>query len=211
MYSDKTSFFPPTHQILTIPVKAVIAVGTLNSSPKHIVFPPSFPVSHVSQGSTSLERTKRNILKGHVCFVDLLCQGKVVHQSYSIQSSFTQKVRLQQIRSLTEDIRFYYKRLRSNKDELEPRRKSKVATPPSLPVTASPERVMLRHPLSRTRLLPTDFFFLSSIFFRWQIFILTPACSVVITVMWGCHLCLNVRGFSFIDFLFSSPYYFGSQ
>ncbi|KAF3834748.1 hypothetical protein F7725_027306 [Dissostichus mawsoni] len=43
-----------------------------------------------------------------------------------IASSFTQKVRLQQIRSLTEDIRFYYKRLRNNKDELEPRRKSKV-------------------------------------------------------------------------------------
>lgn len=58
--------------------------------------------------------------------VRLCLQGKVVHQSYSIQSSFTQKVRLQQIRSLTEDIRFYYKRLRNNKDELEPRRKSKV-------------------------------------------------------------------------------------
>uniref|UniRef100_A0A3Q3WF37 Uncharacterized protein n=1 Tax=Mola mola TaxID=94237 RepID=A0A3Q3WF37_MOLML len=84
------------YEILTIPVKAVIAVGTLSSSPKHIVLPPSFP-------------------------------GKVVHQSYSIQSSFTQKVRLQQIRSLTEDIRFFYKRLRNNKDELEPRRKSKVA------------------------------------------------------------------------------------
>lgn len=56
-------------------------------------------------------------------------QGKVVHQSFSIQSSFTQKVRLQQIRSLTEDVRFYYKRLRSNKDELEPRRKSKVPGP----------------------------------------------------------------------------------
>nr|XP_046247715.1 transmembrane protein 131 [Scatophagus argus] len=84
------------YEILTIPVKAVIAVGTLSSSPKHIILPPSFP-------------------------------GKVVHQSYSIQSSFTQKVRLQQIRSLTEDIRFYYKRLRNNKDELEPRRKSKVA------------------------------------------------------------------------------------
>ncbi|XP_059196882.1 transmembrane protein 131 [Centropristis striata] len=84
------------YEILTIPVKALIAVGTLNSSPKHIVLPPSFP-------------------------------GKVVHQSFSIQSSFTQKVRLQQIRSLTEDIRFYYKRLRNNKDELEPRRKSKVA------------------------------------------------------------------------------------
>ncbi|XP_008291547.1 transmembrane protein 131 isoform X1 [Stegastes partitus] len=84
------------YEILTIPVKALIAVGTLNSSPKHIVLPSSFP-------------------------------GKVVHQSFSIQSSFTQKVRLQQIRSLTEDIRFYYKRLRNNKDELEPRRKSKVA------------------------------------------------------------------------------------
>ncbi|KAG7228706.1 hypothetical protein INR49_008484 [Caranx melampygus] len=84
------------YEILTIPVKALIAVGTLNSSPKHIVLQPSFP-------------------------------GKVVHQSFSIQSSFTQKVRLQQIRSLTEDIRFYYKRLRNNKDELEPRRKSKVA------------------------------------------------------------------------------------
>lgn len=84
------------YEILTIPVKALIAVGTLNSSPKHIILPPSFP-------------------------------GKVVHQSFSIQSSFTQKVRLQQIRSLTEDIRFFYKRLRNNKDELEPRRKSKVA------------------------------------------------------------------------------------
>ncbi|XP_034558542.1 transmembrane protein 131 [Notolabrus celidotus] len=84
------------YEILTIPVKALIAVGTLNSAPKHIILPPSFP-------------------------------GKVVHQSFSIQSSFTQKVRLQQIRSLTEDLRFYYKRLRNNKDELEPRRKSKVA------------------------------------------------------------------------------------
>ncbi|CAL9695947.1 unnamed protein product [Knipowitschia caucasica] len=84
------------YEILTLPVKAVIAVGALNTSPKHIVLPPSFP-------------------------------GKVVHQSLSIQSSFTQRVRLQQIRALTEDIRFFYKRLRNNKDELEPRRKSKVA------------------------------------------------------------------------------------
>ncbi|XP_033847981.1 transmembrane protein 131 [Periophthalmus magnuspinnatus] len=84
------------YEILTLPVKAIIAVGALSSSPKHIVLPPSFP-------------------------------GKVVHQSMSIQSSFTQRVRLQQIRSLTEDIRFFYKRLRNNKDELEPRRKSKVA------------------------------------------------------------------------------------
>ncbi|XP_077390366.1 transmembrane protein 131 isoform X3 [Festucalex cinctus] len=84
------------YEILTIPVKALIAVGTLTSSPDHIVLPQSFP-------------------------------GKVVHQIFSIRSSFSQKVRLEQIRSLTEDIRFYYKRLRNNKDELEPRRKSKIA------------------------------------------------------------------------------------
>ncbi|XP_051567447.1 transmembrane protein 131-like isoform X2 [Myxocyprinus asiaticus] len=84
------------YEILTIPVKALIAVGTLSCSPKHIILPPSFP-------------------------------GKVVHQGFSIQSSFSQKVRLQQIRSLTEDIRFYFKRLRNNKVELEPRRKSKIA------------------------------------------------------------------------------------
>ncbi|XP_061636104.1 transmembrane protein 131 [Phyllopteryx taeniolatus] len=84
------------YEILTIPVKALIAVGTLTSSPNHLVLPPSFP-------------------------------GKLVHQIFSVRSSFTQKVRLEQIRSLTEDIRFYYKRLRNNKDELEPRRKSKIA------------------------------------------------------------------------------------
>ncbi|XP_077573072.1 transmembrane protein 131 isoform X1 [Stigmatopora nigra] len=84
------------YEILTIPVKALIAVGTLTSSPNHLVLPSSFP-------------------------------GKIVHQVLSIKSSFKQKVRLEQIRSLTEDIRFYYKRLRNNKDELEPRRKSKVA------------------------------------------------------------------------------------
>ncbi|XP_045079312.1 transmembrane protein 131 [Coregonus clupeaformis] len=84
------------YEILTIPVKAVIAVGRLNSHPKHIILPPSFP-------------------------------GKIVHQSFSIQSSFTQRVRLQRIHSLTEDVRFYYKRLRINKDGLEPRRQSKVA------------------------------------------------------------------------------------
>ncbi|MGH0178057.1 UNVERIFIED_CONTAM: hypothetical protein FKN15_076169 [Acipenser sinensis] len=54
-------------------------------------------------------------------------EGKVVHQSFNIQSSFSQKVKLQHIRSVTEDVRFYYKRLKSNKDDLEPRRKSKVA------------------------------------------------------------------------------------
>ncbi|XP_036395958.1 transmembrane protein 131 [Megalops cyprinoides] len=84
------------YEILTIPVKAVIAVGTLVSSPKHIALPPSFP-------------------------------GKTVHQGFSIMSSFSQKVKLQHIRSLTEDVRFYHRRLRNNKDELEPRRKSKVA------------------------------------------------------------------------------------
>uniref|UniRef100_A0A671R883 Transmembrane protein 131-like n=1 Tax=Sinocyclocheilus anshuiensis TaxID=1608454 RepID=A0A671R883_9TELE len=84
------------YEILTIPVKALIAVGTLSCSPKQIILPPSFP-------------------------------GKVVHQGFSIQSSFSQKVRLQQIRSLTEDVRFYFKRLRNNKVELEPRRKSKIA------------------------------------------------------------------------------------
>ncbi|TRY89294.1 hypothetical protein DNTS_003463 [Danionella cerebrum] len=84
------------YEILTIPVKALIAVGTLSCSPKHIILPPSFP-------------------------------GKVVHQGLSVHSSFSQKVRLQQIRSLTEDVRFYFKRLRNNKVELEPRRKSKIA------------------------------------------------------------------------------------
>ncbi|XP_052415123.1 transmembrane protein 131 isoform X2 [Carassius gibelio] len=84
------------YEILTIPVKALIAVGTLSCSPKQIILPPSFP-------------------------------GKVVHQGFSIQSSFSQKVRLHQIRSLTEDVRFYFKRLRNNKVELEPRRKSKIA------------------------------------------------------------------------------------
>uniref|UniRef100_A0AAZ3S3C0 Transmembrane protein 131 n=1 Tax=Oncorhynchus tshawytscha TaxID=74940 RepID=A0AAZ3S3C0_ONCTS len=89
-------FFFCVFQILTIPVKAAIAVGKLNSYPEHIILPPSFP-------------------------------GKIVHQSFTIQSSFTQRARLRHIRSLTEDIRFYYKRLRSNKNGLEPRRKSKVA------------------------------------------------------------------------------------
>lgn len=57
----------------------------------------------------------------------LSSQGKVVHQGLSIQSSFSQRVRLQQILSLTEDTRFYFKRLRSNRVELEPRRKTKVS------------------------------------------------------------------------------------
>ncbi|XP_069613920.1 transmembrane protein 131 isoform X2 [Ranitomeya imitator] len=84
------------YEILTVPVKAVIAVGSLTCSPNYIALPPSFP-------------------------------GKLVHQSLNIMSSFSQKVKIQQIRSLSEDIRFFYKRLRSNKDELEPGKKSKIA------------------------------------------------------------------------------------
>ncbi|XP_030057243.1 transmembrane protein 131 [Microcaecilia unicolor] len=84
------------YELLTIPVKAVVAVGSLLCSPKHIVLPPSFP-------------------------------GKIVHHSLNIMSSFSQKVKIQHIRSLSEDIRFYYKRLRSNKEDLEPGKKSKIA------------------------------------------------------------------------------------
>ncbi|KAK9401859.1 putative transmembrane protein [Crotalus adamanteus] len=84
------------YEILTIPVKAVIAVGSLTCSPKHILLPPSFP-------------------------------GKAVHQSLSLMNSFSQKVKIQQIRTLSEDVRFYYKRIRSNKEDLEPGKKSKIA------------------------------------------------------------------------------------
>ncbi|XP_075283229.1 transmembrane protein 131 [Opisthocomus hoazin] len=84
------------YEILTIPVKAVIAVGSLTCSPKHVFLPPSFP-------------------------------GKIVHQSLNIMNSFSQKVKIQHIRSLSEDVRFYYKRLRSNKEDLEPGKKSKIA------------------------------------------------------------------------------------
>ncbi|KAM9173583.1 transmembrane protein 131 isoform 1-T1 [Pangshura tecta] len=84
------------YEILTIPVKAVIAVGSLTCSPKHVHLPPSFP-------------------------------GKIVHQSLNIMNSFSQKVKIQFVRSLSEDVRFYYKRLRSNKDDLEPGKKSKIA------------------------------------------------------------------------------------
>ncbi|KAM8975283.1 transmembrane protein 131 [Pelodytes ibericus] len=84
------------YEILTIPVKAVVAVGSLTCSPKRITLPPSFP-------------------------------GKIVHQSLNIMSSFSQKVKIQQIRSLSEDVRFFFKRLRSNKEELEPGKKSKIA------------------------------------------------------------------------------------
>ncbi|KAH0504002.1 Transmembrane protein 131 [Microtus ochrogaster] len=84
------------YEILTIPVKAVIAVGSLTCFPKHMVLPPSFP-------------------------------GKIVHQSLNIMNSFSQKVKIQHIRSLSEDVRFYYKRLRGNKEDLEPGKKSKIA------------------------------------------------------------------------------------
>lgn len=36
-------------QILTIPVKAVIAVGSLTCSPKHVFLPPSFPVRELGK------------------------------------------------------------------------------------------------------------------------------------------------------------------
>ncbi|XP_036401411.1 transmembrane protein 131-like isoform X2 [Megalops cyprinoides] len=84
------------YEILAIPVKAVVAVGTLISSPERIVLPVSFP-------------------------------GRAVHQSLSIASSFSQSARLHHMGYLTQDPRFYHKRLRSSKDQLEPRRKSKVA------------------------------------------------------------------------------------
>ncbi|XP_039728432.1 transmembrane protein 131 isoform X2 [Pteropus medius] len=84
------------YEILTIPVKAVIAVGSLTCFPKHMILPPSFP-------------------------------GKIVHHSLNIMNSFSQKVKIQQIRSLSEDVRFYYKRLRGNKEDLEPGKKSKIA------------------------------------------------------------------------------------
>ncbi|XP_045139766.1 transmembrane protein 131 [Echinops telfairi] len=84
------------YEILTIPVKAVIAVGSLTCFPKHMALPPTFP-------------------------------GKIVHQSLNIMNSFSQKVKIQQIRSLSEDVRFYYKRLRGNKEDLEPGKKSKIA------------------------------------------------------------------------------------
>lgn len=41
-------------------------------------------------------------------------------------NSFSQKVKIQHIRSLSEDVRFYYKRLRGNREDLEPGKKSKV-------------------------------------------------------------------------------------
>ncbi|GAB5569554.1 transmembrane protein 131 [Prionailurus iriomotensis] len=56
-----------------------------------------------------------------------LSMGKIVHQSLNIMNSFSQKVKIQQIRSLSEDVRFYYKRLRGNKEDLEPGKKSKIA------------------------------------------------------------------------------------
>ncbi|XP_067841900.1 transmembrane protein 131 [Heptranchias perlo] len=84
------------YEILSIPVRALIAVGSLVCSPKHVVLPCSFP-------------------------------GKVVHHSLNIMSSFSQKVKLQNIRPLTEDVRFYYKRMKSNKDDLESKKKSKIA------------------------------------------------------------------------------------
>uniref|UniRef100_A0A8C9TVU9 Transmembrane protein 131 n=1 Tax=Scleropages formosus TaxID=113540 RepID=A0A8C9TVU9_SCLFO len=52
--------------------------------------------------------------------------GKIVHQSLSIRNSFSRNVTLQHIHSLTDDVRFYCKRLK-NKGDLQPRHKSKIA------------------------------------------------------------------------------------
>ena len=98
-------------------------------------------------------------------FLFLFFQGKIVHQSFSIQSSFTQKVRLQQIRSLTEDLRFYYKRLRNNKDELEPRRKSKVGNPAEVE-----EKITMLVCVNKTYFLYFNFLFVSFFFFFFFIF-----------------------------------------
>lgn len=176
-----TGFLFTCLQILIIPVKALIAVGTLKSSPQNIVMPPSFPVSNVQTMSTSsspampVQVLNQGLQVVTRLYTSCSPQGKVVHQGFNMQSSFTQKVRLQQIRSLTEDIRFYYKRLRNNKDELEPRRKSKVEN---------------QHPKD-LKMITFALIYLN-LFFRWQIFILMPACSVEITVMWACPLCWNV-------------------
>ncbi|KAG7268925.1 hypothetical protein CRUP_002921, partial [Coryphaenoides rupestris] len=56
-------------------------------------------------------------------------QGKTVHHSFSIISSFSQRVRLLHIHSLSDDRRFYYRRLKTSRDELEPKRKSKAPGP----------------------------------------------------------------------------------
>jgi len=56
-------------QILTIPVKALIAVGTLSCSPKQIILPPSFPVS--------LKKHSQN--RGHILlFLDIFVNGSKV-------------------------------------------------------------------------------------------------------------------------------------
>ncbi|KAB1256926.1 Transmembrane protein 131, partial [Camelus dromedarius] len=134
------------YEILTIPVKAVIAVGSLTCFPKHMVLPPSFPRDPEIQwerdeGSftpTSRYFIDNEWIKGQIdekANTDETFQtshlqrprGKIVHQSLNIMNSFSQKVKIQQIRSLSEDVRFYYKRLRGNKEDLEPGKKSKIA------------------------------------------------------------------------------------
>lgn len=65
------------------------------------------------------------IIYNGICLFFFL-QGKIVHQSLNIMNSFSQKVKIQHIRSLSEDVRFYYKRLRGNREDLEPGKKSKV-------------------------------------------------------------------------------------
>lgn len=57
-------------------------------------------------------------------FVCFLPSGENSSSEFKYYES--QKVKIQQIRSLSEDVRFYYKRLRGNKEDLEPGKKSKV-------------------------------------------------------------------------------------
>lgn len=87
----------------------------------------SWPWLHLGYDGNVCDRLYNNIVHQLKLIRLIYFQGKVVHQGLSIQSSFSQRVRLQQILSLTEDMRFYYKRLRSNRVELEPRRKTKVS------------------------------------------------------------------------------------
>lgn len=118
-----------------------------------------------------------------VCLFVFLLQGKIVHQSLNIMNSFSQKVKIQQIRSLSEDVRFYYKRLRGNKEDLEPGKKSKVWNipfancPPWVPRCSLPWTWSHGSPVPLCRL---------------QTFISIRDCSVGIIAMLACLFCPNV-------------------
>lgn len=63
-----TSVFLSLFQILTIPVKALIAVGTLSCSPKHIIMPPSFPVSSLCWTKCNVSPEKNKVGQIRVLF-----------------------------------------------------------------------------------------------------------------------------------------------